>query len=601
MNKLSLASLGLLVIGASALSSCNKLPWETNDLISNVELVPVKTGDKWSMVDPEGNILFEDEFSTSPSLVYNGYFSVANEKDHTFALYRLDGKKYKAVKGLDEVKSVGYVEEGLVPATLPSERIAVFNEEGEKKFELGPVDGHEVTYCAPGFADGYLAFYTDDGKCGFYNTDGEVAIQPIYDAAYSFSGGVALVGKYANEEKSEMTGLIINKEGETVVELPKGSQPSATSPLENFDNGYLIIFNTETQKSSLYNTKGEEFTFPDKVKFISAVDGDYVIFATEDNLYGVCNIKGEIIIQPKYSQLMFNGKSGLLGGILPGSYQFVGSKEGNEEVVFINKDGEEGTKLPYKWIVPYGKFGYFATGGDDKLEIKQIDKEGKEICKETFESITLFQFSANLVINSDFFSPEAIANKIVDLITDKGVGSNTFGSTPGQILKNESPNRYAYSNMVNLDDLNISGNDFSIAAQGYFTGYLADSNYNPYEYRFDYNWNDRVSLGSILMTLKTVNNDWGKAGFDATVKALKKKGFKETKNGYMEGKLAAMFTKGNIGVLVTAVEDGKEETIGVFDTSVEGVGSVYESTMYAITSTKNAVPQTITEYGDDEF
>lgn len=560
MRKSAIFSLAALIAGSSAIVSCNKAA----EAISNVDLVPVKTSkEKWSMLDKDGKILFEDEFKDMPSLVYNGVFSV--EKNDKYTVYKYDGGKYSELGELEGLYSVGYMEDGLIPASMPKERICVYDASGKKKFEVGPIGGKEVTSTAPGYSDGMLRFTTEESKVGYLDKAGKVAIKASYDDAADFSEGLALV-KIDDEAKEKPAFSVIDKKGETVFKLKEGHMPIS----EAFSSGYIIVWDSD--RPVLYDTKGEIKTFPSKVANITQTDGKYVIFRNEDNEMGVVDMEGEIIVRPKYDYLFFNGSDSSNG--------FIAWDE--KESLFINTKGEQERKIDFARMRAYGDFGYF---GEDGSRISQINGEGKPICKSDFYNINLDSRSGSYSVRSDFFDTNGVAKTVASLVAGNKVGDYTFGAKASSVATGSPSYSDTYTSSISLDKLSSSGYRYEISAEGYFNRTMATGEWGP-DYSYEYVWNPESQLGAVRIFI-SAQTEWGKTGYDALVSAFKTAGFGTVKEGYVEGDTyVALMSKGNINVLITSEPKSSYGYVMVFDKKIEDVSILYDNILKEISTTK---------------
>lgn len=357
----------------------------SDDNTKDVSLVPVKVSrDKWSLVNDKGEIFFEDEFESMPSLVYNGYFSVWENNGYSF--YKVKGDKMNLVGDLEELASVGMFSEGLVPATQRGERIAVYDGDGKMKFELEPVDGAEIIQCGQCFSDGMLAILTQDRKIGYVDTKGKVVIEPAYDGATAFDNGLAIAMTMDYSDYSaEYT--VIDKKGKKVFRLKDGQYPLIKNGASIFNNGYMIV--VDDDRYVLYNRKGEMTKFPARIAGIENTDGKYIIFWNEDGKRGVADMEGEVVLKPKYQAVYFTGDG-----------NFLAQKDDKEWAVF-NTKGEEKTTYDYSEMWPFGHFGFFTYDGK-RYSLVGTDDKAKG--KDDFYEIDLTAFSHSGTVHTDYQS-----------------------------------------------------------------------------------------------------------------------------------------------------------------------------------------------------
>lgn len=530
-----------ILLVALGIAGCDKST-KLDKGFNKIDLVPVLTSEdsRWSMINDKGEIVYDAEFKNRPTAAYNGLFSV--EEDGYFVVYKADSKKPVPVDAFEKIKSIGVLEEGLVPASAEDTRIALYDEKGERKYELLPVNGEEIIACSEGFKEGKLWVNTADDKYGFYDTKGKLAIKAEYDYVTDFDCGIALVGK-KKEGSGELRYSVIDKDGKNLYDL-KGEYDSV-----DLDGGYVYV--SRDSRVYLYDKKGDYVKLPEKVYKVREILGDYIIFTNKEGENGVANVKGEILINPKYYAMLFN-----TGGSNP---TFIVKKDrGDKEMLIINKNGDkEGGDIDYEAVVPAGKFGYIAKDGEHTYLL--LDKDLKKKGKEEFYSISASV--DNGIVKTDYFSYDAIANSMVAMIGNSGVRTNKFNSQASALLKNETPT-YSYSNSpyVPLSDMNKEGYGYNIIVSGVFS--QAPARYVSGTYAYE--WNPQSLFKGVVMEVHT-SRIWGQKGYDAVVLALKNDGFKKdeklTENSHGEGEV---FVKGETAVLIPTATESSYGRIGVF-------------------------------------
>lgn len=537
-----------VAIAAAAMTSCSP---GSSDMESKVELVPVEVSDgRWSFVDADGNVVFENHFTQCPTLVYNGFFS-SNEHGE-LAIYKASvSGGYEVVGSLGALKEAGYMEDGLIPATFPGERICLFDETGEKRFELTPIEGNEIIWCAAGYSEGLLPFCSSDGRHGYFGIDGNVAIKPAYDMVSSFGEGLAVVGKKADTD-GMMLYSVINRKGEVVFKLRQATEPRIEANNPAFRHGYMIA--TSGNRDIIYDTDGTVVTLPSEARHIQSTDGKFVIFADTDGQYGVCTLKGDIVVTPQYGPMDF---------AVDGS-GFIAEDDG--ECVVLSEDGDEKARLNFVSMKPFGKFGYFAFDGKCWT---LVDEDGNPKSKQHFDKVSELGISRSPRVATDYFNYSSVAGKVVGLIGTAGVGDFRFGTSPAEILKDESPKDYLYAHNIAFNGLKREGHDYRLSGRGFFTGPIALGEYDHSTYAYECFWNRKATLYGINLSLQTAS-PWGKEGFEALVNELKARGFTEVAEGHVRGtNQGALFTNGDIAVGVTFSSDGQKDTLIVLDMTTE--------------------------------
>lgn len=222
----------------------------------DVDLIPVKISKdaKWSMVNDKGEVVYDGEFTETPSIAINGVFSVKEKEG--YSVYKSDGKKPELLVNLEKLYAVGIMEDGLMPVVFPKSRISVVDASGKKIFEMTPVKNQEVVMCGLCYSDGMLAFKLDNGKFGFYDQSGKVAVDPVYDNIGNFNEGLAIVGKVKNDSTDEYNYSVIDRSGKMVFKLKDSYKPYSL----NFNGGYFIV--KKEDRLILIDKKGEEKKLP---------------------------------------------------------------------------------------------------------------------------------------------------------------------------------------------------------------------------------------------------------------------------------------------------------------------------------------------------
>lgn len=532
------ASAAVLALSQIMFSSCGSESDQNMSVLDKINLIPVTTSmdGRWSMINDKGEIVYDSEFKNEPTAAYNGLFSVAEEDGYT--VYKIGGKLPKAVPGLEGLMCVGYFEDGLLPVTIPGQRISMADADGNIKFQLNPIKGKEITSCAPGFSEGLLCFGTEDGKYGYVNKSGEVVIQPVFDFVSDFSDGLAVVGKSQNDsDDSEMVCMVIDKSGNEVFKLKKGCVLGAWE----FHDGYLPV--RVEDRNYMYNKKGEEIKLPAKIKYVKGYNDRYIIFEGSDGEYGLADMQGEVVVRPKYDRMYFGN----------GDFVLAMKDSGDDEWVKISFNGEESKeKIDYERIYVAGHFGYFAK---ERNTYMLLDDNFKEKGKETFYDFSTSIWSGK-DIESDYLNIEGVASEMVKIIDDAKADGIMAGASASKVMKGKSPEDYAYTSRVDFDKLAKKGFRYNISVWGDFSGYMAEYDYDYSTYSGNYYWSPSSKLSELSINL-SVQSSWGEKGQEALKKALQAAGYTMIVEGMTSvDEMAAAFKKGNILVVAYSYEYG---------------------------------------------
>lgn len=570
-KSISLAITGLLLAGGA--TSCKKSA--SDEVFNKIDLIPAKTSKKkWGFVDKNGKTVLEDEFAEAPTAVYNGLFSIEEKGGYT--LYKMSGDEYKVVGECEKLKSVGYLEDGLIPMTFAHQRISVADESGKKKFDLNPVDGQEVVSCASGYQEGLLLFALEDGKMGYFDKKGNVAIKPIYSGAYPFMEGLALVKQTKEdsngEEKTET--FVINKKGEKVFTIKEDYYLNS----DGFSNGYL--YGKDDDKPILIDRKGEIKKLPSKINRIVNIQGSYIIFRDDDGQYGVADLEGEVIIRAKYDGMDFDGSDHFLG-------------QRNDKVYRLDKEGKEIADFDFEYMENIGKFGYVVRDGN-KWHL--VDDKGKQKGKDDYYELSK-KLAPSFIVSTDYFNVTDIAKKLVGLIDGNKIGSYELGTPASKFFAGKSPEDCIYIyGQVDLPDLEKEGFRYKISGRGLFTERLVDSEWDDYEYEYRYTWNPSSKLAKVDLILNA-ESEWGEDGFKALSAEIKNAGYALKKTGYSYGDVCtAVYTKGKIAVELFAPTQGDVGGISIIDTSIPNFKEEVDELINLISDTKPDYPAV--EYAD---
>lgn len=532
------------------LSSCN----ESKDPYDNIDLIPVKMSEngKWSMINSKGDVVYEDEFKERPTMAYNGLFAVDFEKGIT--VFKQGKKGPEPVKNLEKLKDAGYLSEGLMPVTFNKSRITIVNNKGDKKFELGPVKGHEVIQCAGGYEEGLLWFCTDEHKFGFFDTSGKVKIEPKFDEVNPFNEGLAIIGKY---DDGDMRYSVIDKKGQVVFKLKEGYRIEGTKA---FRNGHLLC--SKEDRYYLFNKKGENEKLPGKIYDVNDFNGKYIIFEEDGSSdKGVADTKGEVLIRAKYSSLTF-GKDDT----------FIAQKNrDDDDVVILDKNGEEKERVDYEALLPLGKWGYVGKEGDKGILLNdKFEKKNKDEYAEIgwgIQGIT--------GVSTDYFNVDAVAQNMVNMIDGNKVCNMTLGYSVSSVMSGEDPRYYTYKSTYNIDSARTSGFRYTVTAQAMFTATMADYDWDYYNSR--YYWNPKSLLGGVQIEADC-ESSWGKEGQKALCSALDKAGFRLIKQDdlqavYKKGKILAYASSGNYSAKLLVADTSLSDLRGIESELVSSIGS----------------------------
>lgn len=462
--------------------------------------VQTESDGKWGMVDSDGKLLFSDEFKNEPSAVVNGYFSV--KEGEKYALYAASAKP-ELVSGCDDLTSVGVFKDGIIPVAHEKSRINFVDGKGMVKATLNPVGGKEITGCSPYSCEGLFVFYTEENKWGYVDDEGNVVIEPKYDEAGPFSEGIAIV---KSEKKEETIYLAIDKKGKEVFRLKK----DLTLESAEYSHGLLIARNADDQWGFL-NNKGEFTKVGGKVKRIGEYNSDYYAFMNEEYLWGVMDMKGEVLIRPKFGSLSF---------LADGNF-FV---HDDDKYYIMDKKSEKlQTIEDYSYVraLNMGKFLYIAQ---DKSSYILLDKEAKPVGKEEFKGINVDTSATPGFVRSDYFNFDSVLQVLVGGLSGNGIDKYTLGMSVSQ-LGIEDYSSYTYEYEYRNPDLNKNGWRYEVRF-----GVRTDKSIAMREY-YDYGSDSKIVLNpdakvdEIYVSVESQVSCWNEIK-DKIISEIQAKGYK---------------------------------------------------------------------------
>ncbi|MCH5229602.1 MAG: WG repeat-containing protein [Muribaculaceae bacterium] len=254
----------------------------------------------WSMIAPDGKMLFENEFKQNISDAVEGLFIVP--ENNKKSLYKAD-RVPVMLEDYTNLLDVGEPSEGKVVLINQDEVIQAIKTTGERLFSLPP----DIITCHASFKNGLLGVCNDKAQWGFVNEKGEEVIACRYISVTPFSENHAIVAEYRNDR---IKLSIIDKTGTVtaVVQNYLFLIPSSTT----FYNGRIPVVNADNQLGFL-TVDGVFEKCSYKVTGISDVTDYGFIFQIEGGKYGAMDYQGEILVQPRFDGLAF----------IPGSKNYI--------------------------------------------------------------------------------------------------------------------------------------------------------------------------------------------------------------------------------------------------------------------------------------
>ncbi len=310
-----------MALAAASLASCN------GNSVSTPEAIPVQLDDEdsWSLVDFGGEVIAKNAFDNPPSYAYNGRF-VAEDEDGGMYVYSLSNPK-KALNKEPYMQLTNFAA-GNAFGVRQGTAILLVGTDGEVIKQLS--EDIANVYIPTVIGDTDIPLYTDaDGKTGYINASGDIAIKAKWDIAAPFSEGLALVCNYDEKfvcintkgekvftlkEKEDMwirmflngwlgvnkegRGHFVDRKGETVMKLSRGTEAVARfgdRVLAKNSDGFMLLEAKEDGEKIL---KGYKYILP------IGTDGTrFLVRKRSDGKYRVVDANGEDVGDDTFESL----------------------------------------------------------------------------------------------------------------------------------------------------------------------------------------------------------------------------------------------------------------------------------------------------------
>lgn len=481
----------LLICSLLFSTSCNT---NSNDPVSDdtITYYPFQKepGGRWGMVSPKGDVLFEEEFVNEPTVAMKGRFMVRNN-DGLWEIYTTDKKPRQIGKAY---LMAAQFKADVTPVVEPGGPIVFIDREGNVKFNFGKLDGVTVI-AVNNFSEGLAIFKLSNGLYGAIDTGGKVVIPARYSSLKDCGDGklIGMESKYKKQFMADSLRVridVIDKKGEKCFDFPHSEYIGMAS---RFKDGSLAV-GTQSEDGEMrwgvIDAKNEWILPPsEKMREITDIVKDKVLFS-DGSMYGLMNLKGELLIRAKYAALSFADNDRLLWASNDGSNYFLidteDRKVGSEEYEEANPFHGNAT-CPVKawennWIF--------------------IDRNGKPINPKGYAYIGVT--TGDDTVLNDYFDINGIIGQL--RLTSTGLDGLSFKSLAPDIVRTVAPEEAKTPYIFDLSKLLVYEKDvdgiplwFNVAFYDYIAteqdGNLAfNRNAHPIGFKvyFYINHNDRM-------------------------------------------------------------------------------------------------------------
>lgn len=410
VGKSIVSVVGLLML--FCLSSCDD---KSGNIIISHMPVQVDEDGKYGLISRDGTIVLEDEFISEPSPVINNIFFVLDKNGYT--VYRLEDNNYKEIVGLDNLASVGYLEDNRLPISRKGECISVVDKDGNTIFNLDNIDDIPVKSCRS-YSNGIMPVELADGTTAYIDTYGNKLFGRRFAGGINFRNGYAVVLEMPNDSTksdNDNTFVIINTKGEKIFipeddfEIDDDQEKGSISFLSQ------LISLVRKDRFYVYQFDGSSrCKCPAEVEMVNYVLDDYYIFSNDDDEMGVMDYNGEQLIRPHYEQL------------IPIGNLFLAKKDKYDNDIYLIdiKDAQIKTLEGEDFVRPKDDFFDFPIIVEtEDEEMYLLDNKGNKLNQKIVANIEE-DFEDIGIVDSNVFDTEKIINSLLN-ITGNGSGIPT--------------------------------------------------------------------------------------------------------------------------------------------------------------------------------
>lgn len=170
-------------------------------------------GDGWGLLATDGSVLVPaGTYPQPPTAVVGGMFTLPDSAGG-YLLYSID-RPAEPVSQRRFARIGHFFEDVTLAQETPQSPVSIIDRQGRTLFSTAQYPQYDICL-AHNFSEGRALVATSQGKYGYMDTRGNMVVPPVYDMAYDFSEGLALVG-------------ITNQQGQTGYQLIR---PDGTTAL----------------------------------------------------------------------------------------------------------------------------------------------------------------------------------------------------------------------------------------------------------------------------------------------------------------------------------------------------------------------------------
>lgn len=426
---------------------------------NSTKYIPVQftDGGGWSFINDKGEKVGTQEWEFEPTVTRGNIFTARTDSGLT--VYRWHGDEARPIDSLQNLVSVGILNDGLMPVTPAMKRIRIVDSDGDTEFVLEPIDGKEIRSCAAKFKENRLIVTTIDGKTGVIDNKGNVIVKPSYSDISNYNGGYALAVNYDFEGDGDNgpSYTILDIDGKaTPVKGKFGYSENDCAFVPEFEADHTVSVaglpdttsaDTYTPTTVVISADGKVKSSSKDVTTTTIANGSKIIYNYSNN--GTTTTW----LNPEGKEIMKVSGDETLNG----SVNYV-LKSSEKESILYSDNGTELNKFAglYYMIVPGGKFGPVLNKyEDDKVKYTLLMPDGKPIDGlniygvGTSDYIDLSseseEISCNDIVTSAYIDITAATTKLVNMVKMNSVQGKQYyyiGQSVAEILSGENARFY---------------------------------------------------------------------------------------------------------------------------------------------------------------
>jgi len=354
-------------------------------------LASIKRKGLWGFVDIDGRFVIEPKYLNARPF-REGIAAVLNEPEENSWIF-IDSNRNCIFSNFEYLSDFneGYASIGIVESCYSAGKYGFIDKSGSIKipiefdydlrdtpdFIAERIYGQmEKTNSCLRFSDGYVCL-EKNMKYGFFDKNGEMLVPFCYDAAFSFSGGLAEVGIINPNISTTAKSGYIDCKGKLVIPL---KYYFASTLGTRFSEGLALVKSPNYGK--FYINQKDEIIIPvSNIEFLTGFS-EGLATVKKDGKYGFINKQGEIKIDCIYDHFNFSKamfSNGLCKVKLEGNTHFIDNlgKKVIDCKSYINY-GNFNNGLSYCSIHPDGNIQIFSG----KTKNGYIDKNGTEFWED---------------------------------------------------------------------------------------------------------------------------------------------------------------------------------------------------------------------------